>query len=204
MTQTNNDPTDAIPSLATTPAASLPPSGTTTRFTTPAPTTSSSIPENAGLILTQLGISAHVADCSDHGLHIAYQKYRAHLEACHTYERKIADGTWSGARLTAIDLVSLFVPKSFYHSHYKKILGRVSDHPLMVEWLGNGLEDRPANIDVWGYEKANYSWQDLKDYLKEKDKKGKGKGKKKEDNNVGGSGKNTDHKKKSGNKKQVN
>ena len=43
--------------------------------------------------LTQLGISAHLADHTDRGLYVAYEKYKAHLEACQPYERKVADGS---------------------------------------------------------------------------------------------------------------
>src|SRR6266568_3435916 len=76
--------------------------------------------------LTQLGISAHLADHTDRGLHVAYEKYKAHLEACQSYERKVADGSWTGSKLTAVDLIQLFVSKSFWHSHYKPLFPRYS------------------------------------------------------------------------------
>ena len=56
-------------------------------------------------ILSQLGISAHMADHDDWGLYIAYEKYKAYLEACHVYERKVADGVWTGNKLTGTDLI---------------------------------------------------------------------------------------------------
>jgi len=47
------------------------------------------------VILGLLRLLTHFADHTDCGLHVAYQKYKAHLEACHTYEKMVADGTWS-------------------------------------------------------------------------------------------------------------
>ena len=78
---------------------------------------------------------------------MSYKKYKAHLEACHTYNQMLSDGVWTGNRLTAIDLVELFVSKSFWHSHVKKYCSQVSNHPLMVKGLENG-EDKPEDIDV--------------------------------------------------------
>ena len=79
---------------------------------------------------------------------------------------------WVGDKLTAVELVELFVSKSFWHSHVKKYCSQVSDHPLMVEWLENG-EDKPSDLDVWGVEKSNYTFKDLIAYLKQAEKKGK-------------------------------
>ena len=67
--------------------------------------------------MTLLGIPSYLADCSDHGLQTFYRKYKAHLEACHTYDELVSDGMWVGDKLTAVELVELFVSKSFWHSH---------------------------------------------------------------------------------------
>ena len=164
-------------------------SGLTTRLSTPAtasetpashPETSASGLESFKLeVLSQLGIPTHLADRTDRGLHVAYEKYKAHLEACHVYERKLADGSWIGSKLTAMDLIQLFVSKSFWHSHYKPLFSKVSDYPDMVKWL-EGAKDRLSNGVLWGYEKSSYQFKDLKVYLQQREKKGKGKGKVKE------------------------
>ena len=114
------------------------------------------------------------ADHSDHSLQTSYKKYKAHLEACHTYNQMLSDRVWTGNRLTAIDLVELFVSKSFWHSHVKKYCSQVSNHPLMVEWLKN-REHKPEDIDVWGVEKSNYTFKDLIGHLEQAKEKGKGK-----------------------------
>jgi len=44
-------------------------------------------------------------------LYVAYEKYKTHLETCQTYERKVADGSWTGSKLTAVDLIQLFISK---------------------------------------------------------------------------------------------
>lgn len=166
-------------------STSGPYSGLTTCVSTPATHSDTPAPSDlittAGLdplkeqILSQLGIAFHLADRSDHSLHIAYQKYKAYLEACHTYEMKVADGSWTGNKLTAVDLIQLFVSKSFWHSHYKKFFSKVANYPDMVAWLENG-SDRPTNMFVWGVEKTVYHFRDLEAFLEEKERK-KGKGK---------------------------
>jgi hypothetical protein len=120
-----------------------------------------------------LNIPTHLADRADRGLHVAYEKYKAHLEASQTYEKMIADGTWVGKKLTSVDLIELFVSKSYWHSHFKPNFSKLSDHPLMVEWLEKDLEGSVSNFEVWGVEKASYNFKDLRAWLEQ------GKGKKK-------------------------
>ena len=151
-------------------------------------------------ILSQLGIPSHLGDHTDHGLIIAYQKYKAQLQASQTYERMLVDGSWVGAKLSAVDIIQLFVSKSFWHSHYKRLFPRVSNHPLLVEWLEN-TQDGPSNLEVWGFEKPSYNFKDLEAYLDRKRDKGKGKKVVKEDA-AKGSKKKKD-KKLGGNRKQV-
>ena len=103
--------------------------------TTAAATTTSSTSDSKEAILTSLGIPPSLADHSDYSLQTSYKKYKAHLEACHTYNQMLSDGVWTGNRLTAIDLVELFVSKSFWNSHVKKYCLQVSNHLLIVEWL---------------------------------------------------------------------
>lgn len=142
------------------------------------PASDSPVTGSKEAILNLLGIPSHLADRSDHSLHVSYKKYKAYLEACHAYDRMVGDGQWTGDRLTAVDLIELFVSKSFWHSHVRKQFSQVSNHPLMVEWLENG-EDGPSDIDVWGVEKSSYTFKDLKGYLDKEKAKGKGKEKKK-------------------------
>jgi hypothetical protein len=122
-------------------------SGLTTRVSTPTshPESSASSLETFKLeVLSQLGIPAHLADCTDRGLHVAYEKYKAYLEACQLYERKLADGSWIGSKLTVMDLIQLFVSKSFWHSHYKPLFVKVLAYQDMVRWL-EGAQDRLSN-----------------------------------------------------------
>ena len=44
--------------------------------------TTAGVDSFAAGILSQLGISAHMADRNDCGLHVAYEKYKAYVEAC--------------------------------------------------------------------------------------------------------------------------
>ena len=168
-------------------------SGFSTRLPTPAGDPSSLITHptpavadsfKAG-VLSQLGISAHMADRGERGLHVAYEKYKAYLDACREYERKVADGSWSGGKLTGVDLIELFVSKSYWHSHYKPFFSMISDHPDMVRWL-EGDSDRLSDEVLWGYKKGSYQFKDLQEYLKPHErKKGKGKGKGKDEKSEG-------------------
>ena len=127
--------------------------------------------------LTLLGIPTYLSDHTDHGLHVAYQKYKAHLEASRMYDQMVSDRTWTGSKLSAVDLIELFVSKSYFHSHFKKCFSKVSDHPLMVEWLEGDPGHRPSDLDVWGVEKSVYIFKDLAAYLEQAAGKGKKKAK---------------------------
>ena len=111
------------------------------------------------VILTLLGLPVHLCDRTDHSLHTAYQKYKGHIEASQTHERMVSDGTWAGRKLTAVDLIELFVSKSFWHSHIKKYFSNVSNYPMLVEWLENEPEDQPSDVDVWGVQKLSYTFK---------------------------------------------
>jgi len=174
-------------------------SGFSTRMSTPGfdtsvpvthPTPSGEDSFAAG-VLSQLGIPAHMADRDDRGLHVSYEKYKAYLEACRVYERKVADGVWTGRKLTGTDLIQLFVSKSFWHSHYKPLFSKVSNHPDMVKWL-EGHKDKPSDEVLWGYKRGTYQFKDLKGYLEENEKKKKGKGKGKDEKLEGSSKKKKD------------
>jgi len=160
--------------------------------------------------LTQLGISPGLADrSSDGGLRLAYQKYKAYLQACKTYDEKITDKSWVGNKLTGADIIQLFISKSYFHSHYKKHFSKLSNYPEMVDWLEDGA-NAPADEDIWGEVKGTYNFKDLGEFIEEQEmkmkrtkRKGKGKGKRKDDKDdkdEGGS-KRAGEKKK--NKKQV-
>ena len=88
----------------------------------------------------------------------------------------VADGSWTGDKLSSLNLIELFVSKSFWHSHVKKYFSKVSDHPLLVAWLENS-EDGPSDLEVWGIKKSSYNFKDLDAYLLQKSGKGKKKGK---------------------------
>ena len=115
------------------------------------------------------------------GLHHAYKKYKAYLEASHTYNLMVADGTWEGHKLSKVDLIQLSMSRSFYYSHYQKYFVKVPNYLILMEWLENDQEDRPDDKDVWGdmVKKLNYNFSDLEKFYKMQEKK---KGKKAEQN----------------------
>ena len=85
----------------------------------------------------------------------------------------VSNRSWNRKKLTAVDLIELFVSKSFWHSHIKPNFSKVSNYPLMVKWLENDLEESVSDLDVWGVEKASYNFKDLHAWLEESAGKGK-------------------------------
>jgi len=151
-------------------------------------------------ILIQLGVDPDLADKSDGGLRQAYAKYKAYLQACQTYSEMKSNKSWVGDILNGADLIQLFISKSFFHSHYKKYFSKVSNYPDLVDWL-EGDPGAPPDKDLWGEEKASYTFKDLEAFLEECERKKKKKGKQvKDDKDEGGSKEAGDKKKK---KKQV-
>ena len=147
-------------------------SGSLSRMSTPGTTESAiSLGDSRETILGLLHIPAHLADRADRadrGLRVAYQKYKDYLEACQTYEKMLADGTWLGKKLSSVDLIELFVSKSYWHSHFKPNFSKLSDYPLMVGWLEKDSEDLVSNLEVWGVEKASYNFKDLHAWLEQR------------------------------------
>jgi len=118
----------------------------------------------------------------DGELHVSYFKYQTALQAVATSAKKFKDGEWQGKKLAELDVIDLVISKSMWYSHYKTLFPRVAkDYPDMLRWLKEPA-DAPANFDIWGWEKAIYTFSDLVEWIQEKEKekeKGrKGKGKK--------------------------
>ena len=153
-------------------------------------------------LISVLDIPSHLTDSGDISLQTAYQKYKAYLLASQTVETMMANNAWMIKRPTQTDLIELFVSKSYYHSHYKRFFSQVAQYLDMVAWLEN-QPDQMSDIDVWGIWRTNYTFMDLKVWLKNggmlesEDEygemgKGKGKGLKKERKNGKGKGKETE------------
>jgi hypothetical protein len=142
-------------------------------------------------MISLLGIPTYLTGSGDVSLPIAYQKYKAFLAASQTCNQMVRDNSWTIKKPTRVDLIEIFVSKSYFHSHYKSHFSKVADHPDMVAWLEQ-QEVRLSEIDVWGIKKVNYTFTDLamwlanggtlevedEDYMDQKQaKKSKGKGK---------------------------
>jgi hypothetical protein len=170
--------------------ASVPAVACAQHLQTPANGSGTSLDPDKESIMAKLGIGPHLPVHHECGLHISYEKWKAYLKASNTYSQMCTDGTWTGPTLTAKDIIELFVSKSHLHSHFKKSFPKVIDYPDMAEWPnGEGNTDDPNyNKLVWWFDKVNYTFVDLFEWMnngganKGKKVKGKGKGKGKEKN----------------------
>jgi hypothetical protein len=115
-------------------------------------------------LIRKLGIPLDLIDGKDTSLFFAYRRYKACLEAIKTLEGMISDKTWTGKRPTSTDIVGLFVSKSMWYSHYRTTFPKLPQGSLMFKWLDGG-DDKPTDLDVWGYEKLNYQFKDLLDFV---------------------------------------
>jgi hypothetical protein len=65
-------------------------------------------------ILIQLGVDPDLADRTDGGLHEAYAKYKAYLQACQTYSEMKSNKSWVGVTSYSRDSdflrISDFIP----------------------------------------------------------------------------------------------
>jgi hypothetical protein len=120
-------------------------------------------------------------------LRLAYSKYTAYLRANSEMLRMISDGTWPFPdKIPTDDLIEVFVSKSVFHANYQKLFSRAQEHPQIVAWLLND-HDPPSNYDVFGVQKAVYTFRDLKSVLESGEGgSSSGKGKRKASDEDGG------------------
>jgi hypothetical protein len=127
---------------------------------------------------------------SEGGPHVNYRKYKACLKALSVAESMTAAGEWGDVRRPSeTEIVELFIGKTMWHSHFKRIFGRVPQYPQLQKWL-NEDEDGPSTIDIFGEEKSSIKFKDLKDWMDTEDRRihEKGKGKEKVENKKGRKG----------------
>jgi hypothetical protein len=111
-----------------------------------------------------LGIPTHLVGPGDVSLSVGYQKYRAYLTACSTLDQMVAEKTWLLKKPSKTKIVEIFVSKSFFHFHYKRLFSKVAEYPEMVAWL-ECKEDRLMDVEVWHVEKPTYVFKDLEMWL---------------------------------------
>jgi hypothetical protein len=99
---------------------------------------------------------------TDKGLILAYAKWKAITEAY----KKMQTMIWQGPKPTYATIISLFVSRAMFYSHYKHF-NRAAKYPEMVEWLEE-RPDGPSNMDIWGQDKPYYNFPDLTKWLQMK------------------------------------
>jgi hypothetical protein len=115
-------------------------------------------------LATLLHVPAHLVGSGDVSLQMAYQKYCAYLAACQTLDQMSANKSWIGKKPSKTELIEIFVSKSFFHSHYKRLFPKIVQYPDMVKWL-ECKGDQLSDVEVWGIEKAAYVYRDLEIWL---------------------------------------
>ncbi len=143
-----------------------------------------SVADYKGDLVHIFGIPSHLL--RDHGkneggLLLYYKKYKACLAAISTSGRMAAAGEWNIRKPSDTKIVELFVGKTMWHDTLKRLFSRLPKYPKMHKWLNEEADALPA-LDLWGDERASYTFSDLEKWMNEKDRKSaaKGKGKAKE------------------------
>ena len=111
-----------------------------------------------------------------------YSKYQACVKATETMHNMYREGSWPSPRMVnKTTIVELFVSKTMWHSHVQRFFKNIGDYPEMQMWL-EGADGAPDDIELWGFTKASYTFNDLSTYMENINKlrKSKGKGKMKE------------------------
>jgi hypothetical protein len=88
-------------------------------------------------------------------------------------------GEWGSIRRPSeTEIVELFIGKTMWHSHFRRIFPRVPNYPDMLKWLRED-DDAPASIDIWGEERTSVALKELREWMDSEDRKfsDKGKGK---------------------------
>lgn len=115
-------------------------------------------------------------DSSHSSLRLAYARYLAKLDAGAKYEKMLAAGTWPLARVLDMEIIELFMSKTYWYDYSNKLFPKVAEHyPKMVEWLTSGDNEGPSDFEVWG-EPGPFTWQDLQEWLKREGPKKSGVG----------------------------
>lgn len=114
----------------------------------------------------------------------AYLRYKGVYQAQTDLNRLVSEKIWTHP--TTLDqIITIFVSKTAWYDYYAKLFPLVKDGSPLMKWLENG-DEAPRGVDVFGVEKPQYMFKDLRALIdtsgrKRKSKKDSegGKGKKK-------------------------
>jgi hypothetical protein len=106
----------------------------------------------------------HLTNRSIPGIRAAYQKWKGYHEAHARLDRMISDGSWQGRHPTLGEIAECFVAHSTWHENYKKSFKSICDYPDMVNWLEQ-TDDALTDMELWGYQKERYGFEDLRKYV---------------------------------------
>ena len=113
-----------------------------------------------------LGIPSYLSDRSERSLRFSYKKYMAFLSAVQVLEEKWKAKELPFARKPIQEhIIETMQSKTYWYDYIRKYFPKVVEYPEMVAWLENG-DDAPSDLEVWGVEKAQYTFGDLDKYLK--------------------------------------
>jgi hypothetical protein len=94
----------------------------------------------------------------------AYAKYKGVYAALDDMRRMKVEGTWTLGKVTLEDIISIFMCKTNWYTHYRPPFSKVTKFPSLLKWL-----DRDASAkddgEIWAHPKPTYSLQDLNQLL---------------------------------------
>lgn len=139
-------------------------------------------------LAARLAIPAHYLTHISHpSLHVAYERYKACMEAQDRLDTMVSLGNWTGKVPIREDIINLFAKRSTWYNYYCKAFGNIADdYPDLFKFLER-TDDAPSAQDLFG-RKSTYTYTDIFDYRARCDD-GWNRQKRKDDNRGEGSSK---------------
>jgi len=116
-------------------------------------------------IKSLLGIPTSMTEHGTADVCDAYAKYKAVHQALEDIQQMKVDGSWTLGKVKFEVIVSIFMCKTTWYTHYKPLFPKVVKYPSLVQWLDRDPLAKEDSV-IWTCEKTSYSLQDLTQLVK--------------------------------------
>jgi len=133
--------------------------------------------EDKDLLLGYLGIDTELPYLGPTGLHAAYQKFKAIINATPLVMGLGKDPEWkaqfSDTRPwipSIVHFIEIFIAKTQYYQIWKPLFSQAQEYQIMKDWLDQH-KDRVSTKELWNLDsKHTIKFADLKKWLEKKDR----------------------------------